>query len=186
MRVASKLLTITASLALVACGGGGSESSPEATASATDATQQDAIDILSVDPAFANAGVTTSFNVRLKYRLVTKPSGIIYIGFNGLPDMPEGFKLSTSFLQVDNGSGTVTLAASGDPVVYSYPNAFKVYVNLSEFPHAEAWTPLATDERRIAVYAANGTTSTTQELGSMGAVTCIKGQCSNAPRLSTQ
>lgn len=102
----------------------------------------DFIEITSVNPTTGTANVLTLFTVNFDYRLATKDNGIIYLGFN-IPSDPDAFALTSSTLAVTRGAGSSSLTASGLPVEYPSPGSFAAYVNLSENPHPDAWTPLS-------------------------------------------
>lgn len=122
----------------------------------------DYVKIIAVSPNYYRSYTTEmTFTATVEYRLNSCDHGIVYLGFN--TNEPRRYRLYAE-QEVDKGSGTVTLQATVTPVDWSsYWKAgqhvldllkgyssmetdFKIYANLSEYPHAESWEPLATYE----------------------------------------
>lgn len=160
------LLAVT--LALSACGGDSDD---------TIETGADAITITSVTPDAVADGVPVTVTVNFNYRLQTKPKGIVYLGFNTTGEA-DTYILAADRLTVGPGTGSSSLVAVVQPKYLAAPNAFQAYVNLSESPHADRWTPLASDRRALTVTpsaqptAAVGRAGTADGDGLVCAATC--------------
>ncbi|MEY4766801.1 MAG: hypothetical protein RI907_3474 [Pseudomonadota bacterium] len=185
MGIAVKATVVALALALGACGGGESDPTAEAKASAL----TDEIEVLSVSPSVADAGVPTAFMIKVRYKLATKSSGIIYLGFNGSPERPDSYRLTGDGTVVSGGAGTITLVSTTSPVAHLYPNEFRAYANLSEYPHLDSWSPLASTVATIVVKPMASTTASAQAgaLASLpNGATCQMGQCANASGQGTR
>lgn len=126
------------------------------------AEEKDYVKITAVSPNYYRSYTTEmTFTATVEYRLSSCDHGIVYLGFN--TNEPHRYSLYAE-QEVDKGSGTVTLQATVTPVDWSsYWKAgqhvldllkgyssmetdFKIYANLSEYPHNESWEPLTTYE----------------------------------------
>ena len=120
----------------------------------------DSIRIASVSPdAFSNYNDPVAFSVTINYTLQSADTGIVYLGFN--TEQADVHSLVDDNAIVSKGSGTVTLNGTVTPAGWGTPQSpsgaalgsmeamsgktFSVYVNLSEYPHADSWEALAYD-----------------------------------------
>ncbi len=125
----------------------------------------DYVKIIAISPNYYRSYTTEmTFTAIVEYNLESRDHGIVYLGFN--TQEPHSYSLYAS-QEVEKGSGTVTLQATLTPVDWSsYWKAgyqllgllkgassmetdFKVYANLSEYPHEDSWKPLATYEETL-------------------------------------
>jgi hypothetical protein len=126
-------------------------------------TQKDGINIVAITPlSFSTYGQDVHFTVTIDYSLQSIERGIVYLGFN-VAEVGK-FRLVEDHLQVTKGSNRITLEATVQPAQWGSTNqgtqgaldalgsifnnrstAFRAYVNLSEDPHPQQWTPLAED-----------------------------------------
>ncbi len=105
----------------------------------------DIIDIVSVSPSMLLMdGGEYNFIVNIEYDLVTVNSGMLMIGFNTV-EVGKFYMLSEATEIVSKGSGVHTFDITTIAKDWMSEGDFQVYVNLSENPHPETWTPLATD-----------------------------------------
>jgi hypothetical protein len=118
-----------------------SGSSPDARLAEPPSRPVDNVQIVSITPTKLTAGVTQTVTVRVKYTLVTKPKGLICVGFNT--------GTATSFRLVKErwiGAGTGEIDLAVEIVPARWPeHPFKAYVNLSAEPHPKQRTSLAAD-----------------------------------------
>ncbi len=138
--------TITALLIIFSIGckdNGGTTTTPDT----------NSINIVSIAPSTAIAGTSTTFSVKVSYNLTSKDIGIIYVGFNSSTQAGVDVDELTSHSQIVNkGSGTITFdSVAITPINWGTTGNFHAYVNLSEYPHSGSWSPLAHDEKVIAV-----------------------------------
>lgn len=121
----------------------------------------DWVEIVSVTPNhYENYKDAVTFTATVNYSLQSCEQGIIYLGFN--TDKPDYYTIDEddpySGKVVEKGSGTVTLTktvvptnwSSGLSVMQQFLNGnsypvqdFKIYANITEYPHDIPFTPLA-------------------------------------------
>jgi len=112
--------------------------------SVPDVCNGDAIEITFSSPTSVTEGILTTFQVDFDYRLSSTNNGIVYLGFN--TGEANAFTLTTSTFEVyTTGTGSASLSADIIPVLYSSPDSFAIYVNISENPHPGSWSPLASN-----------------------------------------
>jgi hypothetical protein len=112
------------------------------------ACESDAIEITSVSPSEASAGLATKFAVNVDYRLSSNDQGIIYMGFN--THSVNSYSFADS-LEVQRETGSGTLSATVTPIDYPPPGHFQAFANLSKNPHPAQWIPLAVHSYPISV-----------------------------------
>ncbi len=125
------------------------------------AEEEDWVEIVSVIPnSFDNYTDSVTFTATINYSLQSAEQGIVYLGFN--TSQPNYYEIEeepgTAGQVVSRGTGTVVLSKEVTPVNWdtaisrmqqymqgtSYPvTDFKIYANISEYPHDIPWTPLA-------------------------------------------
>ncbi len=120
----------------------------------------DWVEIVALSPNhYDNYSDSVTFTATINYSLKSKEQGIVYLGFN--TDRPDYYEVDVQEgdnAVVSKGEGTVTLTQTVTPVNWnsgvSYMQQFlngrsdlisdfKVYANISEYPHDVPWTPLA-------------------------------------------
>lgn len=124
------------------------------------AEEDDWVEIIALSPNhYDNYTDAVTFTATINYSLHSKEQGIIYLGFNtDKPNYYEVDRESGDHVVVSKGFGTVTLTQTVTPVDWdngisymqqfldgssSLVKDFKVYANISEYPHDITWTPLA-------------------------------------------
>ncbi len=112
----------------------------------------DSITITNIKPTTAIAGTDTTFDVTVSYTLISKDSGEINIGFNNYN--VEGFGMIDKQI-VSKGSGAAHFSVKVTPVNWGTSGDFQCLVNLSENPHPQSWSPLASYKDVIDVSGAN-------------------------------
>ena len=127
------IVVVSAALALVACDGLGPD--PVGT-----------ITIVSVSPdSGLEDGALYSFTVVVDYTL-ERGEGEIGVYFNTGDDVSTYIGNPDNNEIVDAGGGRVTLEAQAQAKDWSASGGdFQVLVNLSEYPHASTWSPLASE-----------------------------------------
>jgi hypothetical protein len=132
------LLLTTLSLLLFNCTKKEDDPTPEA----------DFISISSVTPSTGLVdGVSTSFEVVVKYKLASKDAGELNIGFNSQTANSSTIIIPASKL-VTKGTGTYTFNVDATPKDWG-TKPFHAYVNLSEYPHSMIWIPLAAAKKNL-------------------------------------
>lgn len=121
-------------------------------------SNEDYIDIISVEPAVGTEGEEVSFIITCDVRLVSETSGSIFIGFNSDPENPDQYIVKEVAIIADRYEGRLTFDLAGHdfqiyPIFYEEPESFNIYVNLSPFIQSdyETWTPLSVDTWPITV-----------------------------------
>jgi tetratricopeptide (TPR) repeat protein len=112
----------------------GTESPPDAAATGT-------IQIVAVTPETVTPGTETEFIVTVSYTSSRAEGCIIYAGANILES--DSYRLLEEYVLPDI-SGFYTFRFICTPVPWS-DEPFGIYVNMSEYPHADRWTPLDAD-----------------------------------------
>ncbi len=124
------------------------------------AEEGDWVSIVSLTPNhYDNYTDPITFTAIINYSLQSKDQGIIYLGFNTeQADYYQVDREEGDHAVVSKGVGTVTLTQTVTPINWdssvSYMQQFlngrselvrdfKVYANISEYPHDIPWTPLA-------------------------------------------
>ena len=124
---------------------------------------EDWVKLVSVTPNhYDNYTDPVTFTATIQYSLQSKDKGIIYLGFN--TEDAHHYTVDTGETAgqvVSKGTGTVVLSETVTPVNWNtglsfmqqmlagYSDLvkdFKIYANISEYPHEIPWTPLAIDE----------------------------------------
>jgi hypothetical protein len=106
----------------------------------------DEIVILGCDPERLVPDREQEVGVVISYDLKTTAKGEINLGFNS--DDPKAYAIFTSRV-VEKGSGQIVLTAKVKPRAWGEKVFFQAFVNLSEYPHTRAWSPLADDSEPI-------------------------------------
>ena len=107
----------------------------------------DEITILSVTPnSGLSAGILTAFAVAIEYVLASADSGEVQIGFNS-DEVGRYAMITSAEILVERGTGNHTFNVNVIPVNWGAAGDFEVFVNLSEHPHTNPWTPLAWDDQ---------------------------------------
>ncbi|MFT6910201.1 MAG: hypothetical protein ACJAS1_006929, partial [Oleiphilaceae bacterium] len=106
------------------------------------------VEIISISPDTAEEGVNTEFTVTISYELVDFDQGEVNIGFN--VDEQDSYTIIYDQV-VSKGAGSFTAIISAVPVEYAPNGSFEVYANISEYPHPNTWTPLASDFKAIVI-----------------------------------
>lgn len=121
-------------------------------------SNEDYIDIISVEPAFGTEGEAVSFIITCDVGLISQTSGSIFIGFNSTPENPDQYIVKQVAVLADRYEGRLTFdLADHDfsiyPILYEEPENFNIYANLSPFIQNsfETWTPLSVDTWPITV-----------------------------------
>ena len=105
----------------------------------------DDIQIISVSPSSGLVdGEDYDFTVTVEYNLASVDSGLLMVGFN-TQEVGRFIMISDASAIVDKGSGTHTFNVTVSAKDWLSEGDFKVYVNLSEYPHPSQWAPLSTD-----------------------------------------
>jgi tetratricopeptide (TPR) repeat protein len=99
------------------------------------------IEIVDVTPKTAVPGVETAFSVTVRYTSANIGGCIIYAGAN--TSESQRYALYDEYVLPDI-SGTYTFSFICTPASWT-DNAFGIYVNMSEYPHPDSWTPLDMD-----------------------------------------
>jgi len=131
-------LTLSAVIGLAGCGG----------SSTTPPIEEDFINIISVTPDSGLVdGVDTDFTVIVEYNLYSYTQGVLKIGFNNQESINSFRMVSNADFLVNKGFGTHEFNVTVIPKDWGSQGNFKVYVNISEYPHPSTWTPLDGDTR---------------------------------------
>lgn len=87
-----------------------------------------------------------TFTIAVVYNLVTTEEGILNIGYNNATK-PNSHRLITEVSKVINkGKGYHIFNITAKVYdLHKIGKAFYIATNLSEYPHAQAWRPLASD-----------------------------------------
>ena len=105
------------------------------------------IKILNVSPMDnVLPGETVEFSIEVEYSLGSVPDGVVGIGFN--TTKVDSYNMLDNQI-VSRGTGTIVFDVSVEPVDWGETGEFSVYVNISEYPHPESWTPLESDIMEI-------------------------------------
>jgi len=129
-------LTLSAVIGLAGCGG----------SSTTPPIEEDFINIISVTPDSGLVdGVDTDFRVVVEYNLYSYTQGVLKIGFNNQESINSFRMVSNADFLVNKGFGTHEFNVTVIPKDWGSQGNFKVYVNISEYPHPSTWTPLDGD-----------------------------------------
>ena len=140
-----------------------------ANATGTDATllTGDWVRIVSITPNhYDNYSDPVTFTATIDYSLSSREEGIVYLGFN--TDDAHYYEVGleeSDHIVVKKGLGRVVLSQTVTPVNWDQPASyalqylnvysnsvvtdFKVYANISPYPHDIPWTPLAIDEHVV-------------------------------------
>ena len=126
----------------------------------------DWVSIVSLTPNhYDNYEDPVTFTATINYCLESKDQGVVYLGFNEeTPNNYDVNEVESDHIVVSKGIGTVTLSRTVTPVNWDTVQSrmqqymdgrsdvitdFKVYANISEYPHDIPWTPLAITEAVI-------------------------------------
>jgi Leucine-rich repeat (LRR) protein len=104
------------------------------------------IEIVDVTPKTAVPGVETAFSVTVRYTSANIGGCVIYAGAN--TSESQRYALYDECVLPDT-SGTYTFSFICTPAAWT-DNAFGIYVNMSEYPHPDSWTPLDMDVYNLA------------------------------------
>jgi hypothetical protein len=115
-------------------------------------SNQDYIDIVSVEPVAVAGGEEVSFTITCDVRLASETSGSIFIGFNSNLEHSDHYivKEIAIFSEPYEGRMTFDLADLDfytHPIFYEEPENYNIYVNLSPLKKtcSGAWAPLSVD-----------------------------------------
>jgi hypothetical protein len=109
---------------------------------------EDTIEITSVSPDSLVEGVETEVTVTVAYELLSREQGEINLGSSG--GRGNGYQILSSTI-VPIGRGEATLRARFVPTKTGALPFSKVFVNLSEYPHRETWSPLGGDSHVVEI-----------------------------------
>jgi hypothetical protein len=109
---------------------------------------EDTLQILSVSPETLTAGQETEITVTVAYELLSREQGEINLGHSG--GRGNGYVIAGQ-TQVSIGKGETVVHARITPVRTGKLPFTKIFVNLSEFPHRDSWSPLANDSHTMEV-----------------------------------
>jgi hypothetical protein len=138
MRILVAALCVIILIGIAGCGGTETETTVET-------ISKDGINITSVSPDKDLVdGVNTTFTVVVRYTLASTNSGELMIGFNTQEVGSFGMISSASKI-VSKGTGEYKFIVKATVKDWGEEGDFEVYVNLSENPHPNSWSPLATD-----------------------------------------
>lgn len=142
-----KKLLIAYIFFLITIGCGGNHNSAEV-------TDEDYIDIVSVEPVEVAEGEEVTFKVSYNFRLVSTTECLVYIGFNSKekPDKYYVEKMAkVSVLGPYEGSDSIEITTH--PIYLEPTDSFNIYVNISPYHQGdiESWAPLASDTLPILV-----------------------------------
>jgi hypothetical protein len=122
-----------------------------------DESNEDYIDITSVEPAIVAEGEEVSFTIGCDVRLASETGGSIFIGFNNT-DNPDKYIVKQVAVIAEPYEGSLTFNLSDfdlltKPVFREAPESYNIYINLSPFIQTtyETWTPLSIDTWPITV-----------------------------------
>ena len=134
---------------LVSCGGG----NPVVPSNDEELDEEDFIHIISVTPDSGLIdGVDTNFTVVVEYNLISRDTGLLMIGFNNGDEIGIYHMISNASHIVNKDSGKHTFNVNTLTKNWGTQGNFTVYVNISEYPHPNPWTPLDTDTYALAFY----------------------------------
>ena len=123
---------------LLTTGCGGSPTTPP--------IEEDFINIISVTPDSGLVDVVdTDFTVVVEYNLYSYTQGVLKIGFNNGESINSFRIVNNADFLVNKGSETHEFNVTVKPKDWGSQGDFKVYVNISEYPHPSTWTPLDGD-----------------------------------------
>ena len=106
----------------------------------------DAINIVCATPTTnLTGGQTYSFEVTVMYKLSSLQTGTIMIGFNNIDNYNSSRIISDAEKIVNQGNGQHTFIVTTAAKDWGSEGDFSAYVNLSENPLPETWTPLTND-----------------------------------------
>lgn len=109
----------------------------------------DTISIKSVTPVKMREGQETLVTVIVTYELLSREEGQINLGYN--EGRGNGYRIIGSTL-IKIGQGEATLQAKILPAKTGPLPFSKVFVNLSEYPHRQSWSPLAGDSQVVEIH----------------------------------
>ncbi len=115
--------------------------------------ERNILEIRQLTPVSVTEGEAVTFTFDVAYNLVGYPQGVINIGFNSWN--ADSFVFLGEKAIVDEGMGVETFTVTVTPVRWEAPQAFKLNVSLSEYPHPSSWTPLVSVSEAIEVAAAD-------------------------------
>lgn len=108
--------------------------------------EEDFIEITNVTPSSGLVdGQSTNFTVDVEYHLASNDTGILMIGFNNGNEQDMHSLISDASQIINKGTGDYTFHVTATAKDWGIQGDFKVFVNISEYPHPETWTPLAFD-----------------------------------------
>jgi len=112
-------------------------------------TFEDTLRIVAVSPEILIAGQKTEVEVTVAYELLSREAGEINLGHSG--GRGNGYVIAGN-ARVSIGKGEIVVHASLTPVKTGKLPYTKLFVNLSEFPHRETWSPLANDSHTVELH----------------------------------
>ena len=108
----------------------------------------DNVVIKSVSPEVLIEGQETEVAVTIAYELLSREAGEINLGFNA--GRGNGYTIIGSTV-IKIGQGETIVRARLVPMRTGKLPFAKIFVNLSEYPHRQKWSPLAGDSRAVEV-----------------------------------
>ena len=142
------LMFVLVAVLLAACQDNGPTSSTE-TRVLSAQEERNIVRISNLTPTEAIAGEAVTVTFDVDYNLMGVSQGVINIGFNN--NNVNSYTFVSERKVVNEGYGTVSFQLTTTAVKWDEPNAFKLSVSLSEYPHPSSWSPLATDAKTIEV-----------------------------------
>lgn len=124
----------------------------------TEVTNEDFIEITSVEPAEVIEGQETAFIINYEYSLSSQNSATILYGFNDDAEYPNRFTMEEALELTESLSGSDTITVTANPVFYEEPEAYSLYMNISPTERVASWVPLANDTWPIIVNQGTGPT----------------------------
>lgn len=155
------IAVVLTSSAAISCKGDGNGCGPSTfigVEGSCGGTFSDAVSIDSISPETANANQSTSFTINVSYRLTSKDSGLLSIGFN-TSEVGSFDMISSQTYTVGKGSGNHTFTVTTTPVDWGTAGTFQAYVNLSDNPRSIPWVPLASTVESIPILEASAQAS---------------------------
>jgi len=110
---------------------------------------EDTLRIVAVSPEVLIAGQETEVAVTVAYELLSREAGEINLGHSG--GRGNGYVIAGK-ARVSIGTGETVVRARITPVKTGKLPFTKLFVNLSEFPHRETWSPLANDSHTVELH----------------------------------
>lgn len=114
-------------------------------------TSADSVHIINFSPDSVSPDVDTTFDVKISYKLVTKDSGEILMGFNNVLFAGVDSNITHKWMKVSKGSGSVTFSTNTKLINWGKYGDSKCMIGLFEDPIPKTLDPLAGDSVVIQV-----------------------------------